>query len=593
MLPFAEAWCIDFEFRISPGELPHVVCMVGREFGSGREVRLWRDELLALRVPPFDLERTVVVTWYGSAEVGCFLELGWPQPPQLIDLYAEHRALTNGLPRPMRERKKVGLSGKVQKGEGRDSLLGALAMRGLAHIDADDKALMRELILTVEAPPPSQREKILEYCASDVVGTEALFRYMHERRQIDWPRALWRGRYAAAAARMERTGAPVDLPLHQRLSTNWPALKHAAIVDVNRTFGVFDEADTFKEDRFADLIIRNGWPWPALPSGELALDHDTFDEMARFHPELRPLYEVRSSLGKMRLTGLANGRDARNRCLLSIFQAVTSRNAPSNSAFIFGPARWMRGLIKPPPGFGIAYVDWSSQEIAIAAALSSDERMIAAYQSGDIYLAFARDAGLVPADATKETHREIREMCKTIVLGIGYGMGPDSMALRARISRAEARSLLGLHRYTYKRFWRWVDDTIATSLFDGEMHTKYGWRRLIAPNPNARSMQNWPVQSHGAEMMRAAAIAATEVGIAVCAPVHDAFLIEAPLASFEADVAAMRAIMTAAGETIIGLPVRTDAKIVLPPDRYMDERGAEMWEKMMGLLHQVEVQAAT
>jgi DNA polymerase-1 len=30
-------------------------------------------------------------------------------------------------------------------------------------------------------------------------------------------------------------------------------------------------------------------------------------------------------------------------------------------------------------------------------------------------------------------------------------------------------------------------------------------------------------------MMRLAAIAATEVGIEVCAPVHDAFLIAAPL----------------------------------------------------------------
>jgi DNA polymerase I-like protein with 3'-5' exonuclease and polymerase domains len=252
----------------------------------------------------------------------------------------------------------------------------------------------------------------------------------------------------------------------------------------------------------------------------------------------------------------------------------------------------MRGLIQPHPGFGFAYCDWSAQEIAIAAALSNDERMIDGYLSGDPYLAFARDAGLVPSDATVDTHRNTREVCKTIVLGINYGMGPDSMAARAGITRAEARNLLNLHHHAYKRFWRWVEDTTATALFAGEMHTQFGWRRLIPPNPNVRSLQNWPVQSCGAEMMRAAAIAATEAGIFVAAPVHDAFAIEAELDRLAEDIAAMRAIMSAAGEVIIGIPVRTDAKIVLPPARYMDARGERTWRKVMGLLQTVEMQRA-
>jgi DNA polymerase family A len=391
---------------------------------------------------------------------------------------------------------------------------------------------------------------------------------------------------------MERVGTPIDMPLHRRLSANWPALRHALIVETNQTYGVFDDKDTFKADRFAKLIARNNWPWPVLPSGALALDHDTFDEMSRFHAELRPLYEVRSSLADIRLTGLANGSDGRNRCLLSIFQAVTGRNAPSNSEYIFGPGRWMRGLIKPPPGYGLAYVDWVTQEVTISAALSGDVRLIEAYQSGDIYLAFARDAGLVPLDATKDTHREIREICKTIVLGLAYGMGPESMAVRAEISVSQARYLLRQHRDIYKRFWQWADDTVASGLFAGEMRTKFGWHRWITPDPNARSMQNWQIQSLGSEMMRAAAIAATEVGISVCAPVHDAFMIQAPLENLEADVAAMRAIMTAAGEAVIGMPVRTDAKVTLPPARYMDERGAATWDRIMNLLIQVEKEAA-
>ena len=69
---------------------------------------------------------------------------------------------------------------------------------------------------------------------------------------------------------------------------------------------------------------------------------------------------------------LAVGGDGRNRTMLSPFGTVTARNAPSTTKFIFGPSVWLRGLIKPAEGYGLAYIDWSQQEFAIAAALSGD-----------------------------------------------------------------------------------------------------------------------------------------------------------------------------------------------------------------------------
>ena len=64
-------------------------------------------------------------------------------------------------------------------------------------------------------------------------------------------------------------------------------------------------------------------------------------------------------------------------------------------------------------------------------------------------------------------------------------------------------------------------------------------------------MLNFPMQANGAEMMRLAACLATERGIEVCAPVHDAFLICAPLDRIEADVAAMRAAMDEAARAVL------------------------------------------
>jgi hypothetical protein len=564
--PFSDIWIVDFEYQASPGERPRPVCMVAEELTRGRVIRLWRDEMLALRCAPFNVgSNALFVAYFASAEFSCFLQSGWQLPENVVDLYAEHRCQTNG------EKTPCG-----------DGLLGALALRGLAHIDAGEKDEMRRLILDQQQWTESEKRKILDYCQTDVTGTAALLRKMAP--SIDWPRALLRGRYMKAVARMERNGVPLDAELHRRLVANWDELKTRLIAAVDADFGVY-EGLTFKYGRFADHLARRGIAWPLYPTGTLKLDEDTFRDQARRWPELQPLYELRTTLSGMRLTSLEVGADGRNRCLLSPFRAVTGRNQPSNAKFIFGPARWMRGLIRPPEGYGLAYIDFASQEIGIAAGLSGDERMAEGYRTGDPYLAFAKAARLVPPDATKQSHKAIRDSCKAIVLGVNYGMGPEAMALQAGITPAESRELLRLHKETYRPFWRWMENAVSAAMLTGEMKTVFGWRRRVGQEPNARSLMNFPMQANGAEALRIAAIAATEVGIEVCAPVHDAFLIGAPLERLDADVVAMRDMMTKAGRAVTGgLDIRTDAEVVRWPGRYMDDRGKAMWEKVISLL---------
>jgi DNA polymerase-1 len=83
----------------------------------------------------------------------------------------------------------------------------------------------------------------------------------------------------------------------------------------------------------------------------------------------------------------------------------------------------LRGLIKPEPGKAVAYIDYSQQEIGVAAALSGDRAMMQAYNSGDPYLEFAKQAGAAPADATRDTHEAVRNLFKQCVLAVQYGMG--------------------------------------------------------------------------------------------------------------------------------------------------------------------------
>ena len=69
-----------------------------------------------------------------------------------------------------------------------------------------------------------------------------------------------------------------------------------------------------------------------------------------------------------------------------------------------------------------------------------------------------------------------------------------------------------------------------------KLWTVFGWQIQVEGQPNPRSLANFLMQANGAEMLRIACILMTEAGIRVCAPVHDAVLIEAALAELEARV---------------------------------------------------------
>jgi hypothetical protein len=322
------------------------------------------------------------------------------------------------------------------------------------------------------------------------------------------------------------------------------------------------------------------------------MDDGTFRQMARVYPAIAPLRELRSSLSDLRLNDLAVGRDGRNRTMLSTFRSRTGRNQPSNSKYIFGPSVWLRGLIKPPPGYGVAYIDWAQQEFGIAAALSGDTAMQEAYKSGDPYLTFAKQAGAVPAHATKQTHSSQRELFKQCALATQYGMEAQSLAMWIAQPTIVARNLLRAHRETYRRFWQWSDAAVDTAMLHGSINTVYGWRYRIGESSNPRSLRNFPMQANGAEMLRIACCLATERGIEVCAPVHDAVLICAPLHRLEADIAGMRAAMAEASRAVLqGFELGTDVKIIQHPNRYMDGRGREMWDRVIGLINNTNKKA--
>ena len=572
--PFREVWLVDFEFSAPSGERPVVVCLVAKELHSGRLIRLWEDEIAQLDRPPYPTDRqSLFVAYYASAELGCHLALGWPLPECVLDLFVEFRVLTNGKELPC--------------GAG---LLGALAWFGLDAMSSIEKTEMRDLAIRGGPYTSVEQTALLDYCQSDVDALDELLPAMEKT--LDLPRAILRGRYMKSVAAMEHTGVPIDTPILHQLRDQWTTLQAGLINQIDADFGVY-EGRKFKQDRFAGYLANNGIHWPQLESGRLDLTDNTFRDMAKSYPQLAPLRELRYTLSQMLLADLAVGGDGRNRCLLSPFRARTGRNQPSNTRFIFGPSVWLRGLIKPKPGYGLAYVDWSQQEFGIAAALSGDKIMQAAYTSGDPYLAFAKQASAVPEDATKETHPQERDQFKACALAVQYGMGPEALARKIGQSPFQGRELIRLHKETYRQFWRWSDGTVDAAMLKSRIHTVFGWPIHVTGQVNPRSLGNFPMQANGAEMLRLACCLATERGIQICAPVHDAILIEAPLDCLNQVVTETQSAMKEASEIVLdGFPLRSDVNLIKYPDRYSDGRGAKMWETVMALLDESEAKAS-
>jgi hypothetical protein len=571
---YSEFWTIDFEYNSTgPGEPVWPLCLVARELRSRSEVRVWRYELQRMPAPPFNIgPRTLIITFAAWAEMQCFQVLGWPRPANVIDLHAEHRVETNGLIRPQR----------LQKND----LLTAARIRNLDTMESAEKSAMRELILSKQAFTPKEQERIAHYCSEDVRLTEQLFLKM--LRGIDLKRALWRGRFGWPVAACQNIGVPIDYPLHTRLSHHWLDIKRILIRDLDG-HGIFNDA-SFNEKLFDRRVVQAlKLPWPRHPSGHLVLDDDAFEAMARLFLVVRPIRELRRITGKMRKFGLTvSERDHHNRFLITPFQTKTGRNAPSNSAAVFGLGAWLRHLITPRPGTVLLYCDWSSQEYVIMAAKSGDELMLDDCAAPDPYIRFGQRLGRLPEGATKKTHPTLREQFKVSALATFYGQTEHSLAPSLNISLGDARHLLDQHAKLYARCHRWLGDFVAGSRAAGLAWTSLGWVMRLSHLTNRRTLMNFPAQAHGAELLRAAMILLEERGIRVCTPVHDAVLVECLEEEAEATAETVRAIMTKAAVMLLGVAPRVSITPIAFGERLVEARGVAMWNRVLGALQETE-----
>lgn len=553
-----KTYYIDFEFSNETGHSPKPLCVAWHCVDTGEEGSHWLDGADAPNPFPGEFR---MIAHYALAELGCFHALGWQLPTAVIDTLPEARTSR----------------GQCLLPGGSWGLLSLARSFGIHTMTSEHKEEMRQLAMDGNVEP-HRREELMDYCLGDVRAGLALWRKLEP--QVHFAEAEMRGRYLKALTLVEAWGLPADLDMISRLRDRMPEVLEAAWKQARLDYpGVIDADGRFSSKAWLLWCARSGIPWPRLGSGAPALDADTFKKLADRFPAVRTMGYARKLRGQGRKFEFPLGDDGRLRCMLSPFSSDTGRNQPSNKHFIFGASAWMRSVIAAPEGKVLAYVDYSSQEVGLAADLSGDAGLLDDYRSSDPYIAFAIRAGAAPEGATKQSHPTERATYKVAMLSLQYGIGDEALAQNLGIPVPAARRLISSHKEAYPKFWKWRKSVVDEVMSGGTISTRYGWQRKMKPNDSANSIANFLVQAAGGEILRAAVIALVEAGHRVIAPVHDALLVEMHADGWPEELAKIQNLMSEAAEVVTdGLWVPTDAELVFNGENYIDGRGVEFWK---------------
>ena len=241
--------------------------------------------------------------------------------------------------------------------------------------------------------------------------------------------------------------------------------------------------------------------------------------------------------------------------ILSTFRARTGRNQPSSARFIFGPSVWLRFLISAASWLWSGLCRLVTTRVRYCSRpLQRDRAMQTRLFVGRPISRVRRASRRNPDGWHKRNARCPAGAFQAMRAGSAIRYGS-----RFRIARRIGQPLSGRARFA-KGSPRGLSHILAMvgrcrGPRDARMvrciRSSVGMCTL-ARNQNSRSLRNFPMQANGAEMLRLACIFATERGIEVCAPVHDAVLICAPLERLEdSDVARVREYMAEASRIVL------------------------------------------
>lgn len=586
---------IDFEFSgITKAKVDLVSCATYCS-KSGEKIKWWlfRSPLEQKKLAEYLKGYTTFITYSAIAECRSFIALGLdPLDFEWVDLFLEYRLISNHNDNIQWGKQLV--DGKVKhvrkpkpkwERTEEDIATGFKATHSLAEAtykltgqirDTEHKTAMRDLIISYpESFSIKERADTLEYNMQDVVFLKTIESKIREeyRRLIGYGRnpsteeidkkypreARGRGRYAAHTAWMETRGYPINVEATRNFSKQVGNILYDTQREINT---LFPEIKPFKwkraDNKFSwDQKITRAWisknheekEWMKTGGGQLSLSLEAFEKKYSFkhsYPkdnfgaQLVRFLKLKQSLygfseakdGKRKTFWDYVGEDGRVRPYMNIFGAQSGRSQPAATGFMFLKPAWMRSLVQPSPGKFMAGIDYGSQEFFASALMSGDRNMIQAYLSGDPYLAFGKLVKMIPKDGTKETHGDLRNLCKATVLGLSYLMTKYGLAIKLTNDTGKewtedmAQEQIDLFYEAFEGLGEFQQEIIENYSSGEPIRLRDGWT-MWADNENFRSVTNIPVQGLGSSVMRRAVdLNHSMGGSPVAFTLHDALYIE-------------------------------------------------------------------
>ncbi len=309
-------------------------------------------------------------------------------------------------------------------------------------------------------------------------------------------------------------------------------------------------------------------------------DAEVMEKLRPYHPIIGEILEYRK-VAKLKSTyaeGLLAAADAQGRVHTSFKQALTAtgrlsstepnlQNIPIKTEL----GREMRKFFAAEKeGYVLIDADYSQIELRLLAAISGDEGMISAFESGaDIHTSTAMNVFGVTAD---EVTVELRKRAKAVNFGIVYGMGAFSLAGDLHIPVYAAKEYIEGYLRTYPLVEKYLSDIVEQAKKDGFVTTLLGRRRYIKELSSKKKTEvafgervamNSPIQGSAADIIKLAMVNVERklreggYDAKLIMQVHDELIIEA----HESCAEEVKALLVREMEGAITLPVKLAAEV--------------------------------
>ncbi|AZS08246.1 DNA polymerase I [Mycobacterium phage IronMan] len=322
---------------------------------------------------------------------------------------------------------------------------------------------------------------------------------------------------------IDRQGFLLDVEYAQALSEKWMAEKAVWEAILFTEYGL-DNPNS--NEQVADVIEEAGWKIKGrTETGKRQVNASLYDEMIAQGSELAAMIQEAQKLGKWNKTWVAKfleTRDSEDRChtFVNPLQARTSRMSITGIPAQTLPASdsTVRRCFLAEPGHVIASVDYQTQELRVLAALSKDETMIKAFETG-------ADLHQMTADAAAVT-RKVGKMANFLTV---YGGGAKTLAEQASIDFPTAKRTLEAFARTYPGVAKLSKKLGAEAGRTGHIITPMG-RRLPVDSSRSYSALNYMIQSSSRDVTCRALIRLHEAGFTpyLRLPIHDEIVASLP-----------------------------------------------------------------